>query len=133
MFTVRFNWLEKRAAPIREFYIGIGCLGKNILMSLTGILRVILFKYRASYSLSVRIELNKIERQCFAVEVFKKYFFKTKSGNVFVFDQNGVNAAVRCLRFTYTFLQILMGFKAYYVDVRDGSVRQEGHVFDELE
>jgi len=92
-------------------------------MSLTGILRVILFKSRASYSLSVRIDRNKIERQCFAVEVFKKYFFKTKSGNVFVFDQNGVKAAGRYSRVTYTFLQILMGFKAYYVDVRDGSVR----------
>ncbi|MDC1188204.1 hypothetical protein N8089_00265 [Flavobacteriales bacterium] len=114
---------KKRAAAIREFYIGIGCLGKNILMSLTGILRVILFKSRASYSLSVRIYRNKIERQCFAVEVFKKYFFKTKSGNVFVFDQNGVKAAGRYSRVTYTFLQILMGFKAYYVDVRDGSVR----------
>ena len=124
---------KKRAAAIREFYICIGCLGKNILMSLTGILRVTLFKSRASYSLSVRIDRNKIERQCFAVEVFKKYFFKTKSGNVFVFDQNGVKAAGRYSRVTYTFLQILMGFKACYVDVRDGSVRQEGHVFDELE
>ena len=52
---------------------------------------------------------------------------------MFFFDQNGVNAAGRYSRFTYTFIQILMGFKAYYVDVREGSVRQDEHVFDELE
>ena len=79
---------KKRAVSIREFYIGIGCLGKNIRMDLAGIPSVILFKPRATYSLSGRIDLNKIEQQCFTVAVSKKDFFKTKSGNVFVFEQN---------------------------------------------
>jgi hypothetical protein len=79
---------KKRAVSIREFYIGIGCLGKNIRMDLAGIPSVILFKPRATYSLSGRIDFNKIEQQCFTVAVSKKDFFKTKSGNVFVFEQN---------------------------------------------
>lgn len=79
---------KKRAVSIREFYIGIGCLGKNIRMDLAGIPSIILFKPRATYSLSGRIDLNKIEQQCFTIAVSKKDFFTTKSGNVFVFEQN---------------------------------------------
>ena len=79
---------NKRAYSIREFFLGIGCNGKNVKLDLAGLPTVILFKPKATYSISGQINLNKIEQQCFSVDASKKGYFKTKSGNIFVFQPN---------------------------------------------
>lgn len=79
---------KKRVRKIREFFIGIGCDAKNIRMDLGGIPSLILFKPRATYSVSGKINLNKIEQQCFTVHANTKSFFKTKNGNYVVFEAN---------------------------------------------
>lgn len=79
---------KKRAFSVREFFLGIGCSGKNVKLDLAGMPSIILFKPKATYSISGQINLNKIEQQCFIINSSKKAFFKTKSGNVFVFQPN---------------------------------------------
>lgn len=79
---------KKRVGKIREFFIGIGCDAKHIKMDLAGVPSLILFKPKASYSVSGKINLNKIEQQCFTVHANTKSFFKTKNGNYIVFEAN---------------------------------------------
>lgn len=85
---IRIQLAKKRAYSVREFFIGIGCVGKHVKLDLGGIPTVILFKPKAKYSISGKINLNKIEQQCFVIDPFKKDFFKTKGGNFFVFQAN---------------------------------------------
>lgn len=77
---------KKRAYSIREFFIGIGCSAKNVKLDLAGYASVILFKPKATYSISGQINLNKIEQQCFSIKGDSKAYFKTKTGNIFVFQ-----------------------------------------------
>lgn len=79
---------KKRAFSVREFFLGIGCLSKNVKLDLAGTPTLILFKPRATYSISGEINLNKIEQQCFTIKGGEQSYFKTKTGNVFVFKEN---------------------------------------------
>ncbi|MBO72042.1 MAG: hypothetical protein CMD35_00360 [Flavobacteriales bacterium] len=79
---------KKRAYSVREFFIGIGCTEKNVKLDMTGMPVVILFKPKARYSISGKINLDKIEQQCFNIDPSQKTFFKTKGGNIFVFQPN---------------------------------------------
>lgn len=79
---------KKRAFTVREFFLGIGCSAKNVKLDLAGMPSIILFKPRAKYSISGQINLNKIEQQCFTISSVKKSYFKTKNGNIFVFQSN---------------------------------------------
>ncbi len=79
---------KKRSRSIRDFFIGIGCKSSNIKVDYNGVPKVILFKPKAQFSVSGRIDLTSIEQQCFTVVGNQKQFFKTKYGNVFVFEPN---------------------------------------------
>ena len=79
---------KKRAFSLREFYLGIGCTSKNVKLDLSGNPTLILFKPRATYSISGEINLNKIEQQCFTIKGQEQSYFKTKTGNIFVFKEN---------------------------------------------
>tara|TARA_B100000683_G_scaffold158289_2_gene152780 strand:+ start:16579 stop:17826 length:1248 start_codon:yes stop_codon:yes gene_type:complete len=79
---------KKRAFSIREFFMGIGCASKNVKLDLSGGMSILLFKPKAFYSMSGRINLNKIEQQCFKINTNEQSYFKTKSGNIFVFKPN---------------------------------------------
>lgn len=77
---------KKRSRSIRDFFIGIGCKSKNIKVDYSGVPKIILFKPKAEFSVSGKIDLTSIEQQCFTITGNKKEFFKTKYGNVFVFE-----------------------------------------------
>tara|TARA_Y100000589_G_scaffold315797_1_gene339712 strand:- start:339 stop:1589 length:1251 start_codon:yes stop_codon:yes gene_type:complete len=79
---------KKRAYSICDFFIGIGCEAKNVKLDLGGMPTIILFKPKAKYSVSGKINLNKIEQQCYNIDVSKKEILKTKGGNIFVFQPN---------------------------------------------
>jgi len=79
---------KKRAFLIRDFFLGIGCLGRDIKLDLASAPTLILFKPKARYSISGEINLNNIEQQCFTIEAKKQSFFETKGGSVFVFQPN---------------------------------------------
>jgi len=87
---------KKRSRSIRDFYIGIGCKSNNIKVDYNGVPKVILFKPKAEFSVSGKIDLTTIEQQCFIIKGNKKQHFKTKYGNVFIFEpqsfieENGV-------------------------------------------
>ncbi len=85
---IRIQLAKKRAYSVREFFIGIGCIGKHVKLDLAGTPSVVLFKPAAKYSISGKINLNKIEQQCFTIDPSKKDFFKTRGGNFFVFEAN---------------------------------------------
>ncbi len=85
---IRVQLTKKRASSVREFFIGIGCIGKHVKLDLANMPTVLLFKPKAKYSISGKINLNKIEQQCFSINASKKQFFKTKGGNIFVFQPN---------------------------------------------
>lgn len=87
-FQERVQLAKKRAFSLREFFLGIGCTSKNVKLDLAGSPTLILFKPKATYSISGEINLNKIEQQCFSIKGDQKSYFKTKTGNVFVFKEN---------------------------------------------
>lgn len=77
---------KKRSRAIIDFFAGIGCKEKNIKVDYNGVPKVILFKPKATYSVSGKIDLSSIEQQCFTINPTKSEFFTTENGNVFVFD-----------------------------------------------
>ncbi len=77
---------KKRSRSIRDFFIGIGCKSKNVKIDYNGIPKIILFKPKAEFSVSGKIDLTSIEQQCFVITGNNKQHFKTKYGNVFVFE-----------------------------------------------
>jgi hypothetical protein len=79
---------KKRSRSIRDFFIGIGCKSNNIKVDYNGVPKVILFKPKAQFSISGKIDLTSIEQQCFTVVGNQKKILKTKYGNVFVFEPN---------------------------------------------
>ncbi len=85
---VLIQFAKKRAFLIRDFFIGIGCFGRDVKLDLAGMPTIILFKPKAKYSISGKINLNNIEQQCFTVEAQKQSFFETKGGSFFVFKPN---------------------------------------------
>ncbi len=85
---IRVQLAKKRASSVRDFFLGIGCIGKHVKLDLANMPTVILFKPKAKYSISGKINLNKIEQQCFSMNASKKQFFKTKGNNIFVFQPN---------------------------------------------
>ena len=79
---------KKRSRSVRDFFIGIGCKSNNIKVDYNGVPKIILFKPKAQFSVSGSIDLTSIDQQCFTVKGSEKQFFKTKYGNVFVFEPN---------------------------------------------
>ena len=79
---------KKRSRSIRDFFIGIGCKSNNIKLDYNGVPKLILFKPRAQFSLSGKIDLNNIQQQCFTINSDQIQIFKTKFGNKFVFEPN---------------------------------------------
>ena len=79
---------KKRAYSVRSFFVGIGCASKNVKLDLSGSVSLLLFKPKAVYSVSGQINLKKIEQQCFTINSSESSYFKTKSGNIFVFQPN---------------------------------------------
>ena len=79
---------KQRSRSIRDFFIGIGCKSNNIKVDYNGVPKLILFKPKAQFSLSGKIDLNSIEKQCFTISGDQIEFFKTKYGNKFVFQPN---------------------------------------------
>ena len=79
---------KKRAYSLRDFFIGIGCASKNVKLNFTGSTSILLFKPKAKYAVTGQVNLKKIEQQCFTINSDKQSYFKTKSGNVFVFKPN---------------------------------------------
>jgi len=85
---VKLKLAKKRAYSIRDFFMGIGCDDSHVKLDLGLMPTVILFKPKANYSISGKINLNKIEQQCFSIDASKKEFLKTKGGNLFLFQPN---------------------------------------------
>ena len=85
---IKIQLAKKRAYSIHEFYVGIGCVAQNVKLDFSGMPGLIIFKPKAKYSVSGKINLNKIEQQCFTINPSEKSFFKTKGGNFFVFQPN---------------------------------------------
>jgi hypothetical protein len=84
--SVAIKLAKKRAFLIRDFFLRIGCSGRDVKIDLAGVPFLILFKPKAKYSVSGKISLDNIEQQCFTIETKKQSFFETKSGSFFVFQ-----------------------------------------------
>ena len=84
--SVAIKLAKKRAFLIRDFFLRIGCSGRDVKIDLAAVPFLILFKPKAKYSVSGKISLDNIEQQCFTIETKKQSFFETKSGSFFVFQ-----------------------------------------------